>query len=474
MRHLPIFLGLEAREALVVGGGPAAAARVRHLLAAGARVRVVAPGAGAEIEELAAGGEIDLARRRFRDADTDGAAIVFSATGVSEVDERVAQAARRAGVPVNVADRAGLSDFIMPAIIDRDPVLVAISTGGAAPALARALRARIERLLPARLGRLARFAERFRGAVAATVAEPAARRRFWENFFDGPVAESLLRGERGTAGRRMLTLVNGGHAAHDAAAGAAEGVVYLVGAGPGDADLLTLRAVRLLERADVVVHDRLAGPDILNFARREAERIYVGKAKADHAMSQDEINALLVARAREGKQVVRLKGGDPFIFGRGGEELDALDRAGIRAEVVPGITAAAGCAASAGIPLTHRDHAGAVTFISGHRRDGEPDYDWAALARGGQTIVVYMGLSTAGAIAGRLIAHGMDPATPAAMIENGTRPDERVVPGVLADLGRMAAEHGIAGPALLVIGEVARVASARGLADAAPVAREAG
>ncbi len=326
---------LESRRALVVGGGAVAAARVRHLLAAGAAVTVIAP-EGPEIADEIAGfaarGEIALARRGFRRSDVDGSAIAFAATGDDGandgVDSEVSRAARDAGVPVNVADRADLSTFIMPAIVDRDPILVGISTGGAAPVLAREVRARIERLLPAELGRLARFAESFRGAVRATIGGKQARRRFWENFFDSETAQLVLRGELAAAGAGMLSLVN-----RDAPE-APDGVVHFVGAGPGDADLLTIRAHRLLLRADVVIHDRSVGPEIVNFARREAERVAVG------GPIQEKITALLIGRARRGQRVVRLRLGDPMTFAGADVERAALAEAGIRVEIVPGVAAA--------------------------------------------------------------------------------------------------------------------------------------
>ncbi|MEE8276411.1 MAG: siroheme synthase CysG [Alphaproteobacteria bacterium] len=454
MDHLPIFMSLKGRRALVVGGGEPAARKVRHLRAASAETTVVAPEAVAELEELAARGDITLWRRSFAPRDLDGAVIAFAATGIAEVDARVAELARAAGIPVNAVDRPAHSTFIMPAIVDRDPITIGISSGGTAPLLVRRLRAELESRLPAALGRLARFAGSFRTAVKANVRDPAARARFWERFFDGPVASAVLDGDERRALVRMLALVN-----RPQSEGAA-GEVAIVGAGPGDPDLLTLGALQALQAADVVVHDRLIGPKILDYARRDAERIFVGKSRDGHAMDQDAINDLLVRLAGAGKRVVRLKGGDPFIFGRGGEEQEALRRRGVAVRVVPGVTAATGCAASAGFPLTHRDHASSVTFLTGQLQDGAPEPDWASLARGSDTLVVYMGVATAGTLAARLIAHGLDPATPAAVVENGTLPDERVVAGTVGSLAAMVRAHGIAPPALIVIGEVARLAEA--------------
>lgn len=461
MDHLPVFLDIMGREALVVGGGCGAAARKARLLAkAGARVTVVCPypTPDPELLSMARDGGVDLHQREFVADDVAGRAVVISAIGSSGTagcnDAVVSEAAKTAGVPVNVVDGPALSTFIMPAIVERDAVTVAISSGGTAPVLARSLRAKIERMMPANMGRLARFAASFRAAVQATHSEPVARRRFWERFFDGPVAEAVLSGDERWARERMLDAVNRPQEVHST-----DGTVYLVGAGPGDPDLLTMRALRLLEQADVIVHDRLVTPQILDYARRDAERVYVGKAKGAHARTQDQINALLVKLARDGQRVVRLKGGDPFVFGRGGEEREFLIRHGIRVEVVPGITAASGCAAATGIPLTHRDCAQSAVLVTGHGQNGEPDLDWKALARQKQTIAVYMGASAAGHISEKLISQGMNPATPAAVIANGTRPDQRVETGALHQLEMLAARCPDA-PLLLVVGDVVRQADA--------------
>ena len=454
MDYFPIFLALRGRKALIVGGGDIAARKVRLLRKAGAATVIVAPALCGELRALAASGDVEWHARPFAEADLDGAAVAFAATGIERVDSDVAAAAQRAGIAVNAVDRPALSSFVVPAIVDRSPIVVGISTGGTAPVLARRIRAEIESRLPANLGRLARFADSFRSAVKAKIGDAGARRRFWEHVFDGPVAANMLAGDEHRARERMLSMVN-----RPAEQPRADGMVHIVGAGPGDPDLLTFRAMRAMQAADVVVYDRLIGDDILDYVRRDAERIYVGKAAANHAMPQDEINALLLHHARAGRIVVRLKGGDPFVFGRGGEEMTYLRAAGIAVEIVPGITAAAGCAAAAGLPLTHRDFVSGVTFVAGHGKgDSEPDLDWASLAASRQTIVVYMGVATAGTIGARLIGHGMDPATPAAVIENGTRPDQIVACGTVATLAQTVARRGIAGPALLVIGAVAALA----------------
>jgi uroporphyrin-III C-methyltransferase/precorrin-2 dehydrogenase/sirohydrochlorin ferrochelatase len=454
MDYFPIFLDLRRRKALVVGGGENAARKVRLLRKADADIVVVAPALNDELARLARKGEVDWQARPFVAADLAGSAVAFAATDNEAIDTGVTAAADAAGIPVNAVDRPHLSSFVVPAIVDRSPLVIGISSGGAAPVLARRVRAQIETLLPAGLGRLARFADSFRGAVKASVADAGDRRRLWERVFDGPVAADVLAGDETRARERMLSLVN-----RPGERTQKTGMVYIVGAGPGDPDLLTFKALRAMQAADIVVYDRLIGDEILDYVRRDAERIYVGKAASNHARSQDEINALLAEHARAGRTVVRLKGGDPFVFGRGGEEMVYLQQAGIAVEVVPGITAAVGCAAAAGLPLTHRDLAAGVTFVTGHGKgDAEPDLDWAALAASRQTIVVYMGVATAGTVGARLIAHGLDPATPVAVIENGTRPNQVVARGSVATLAATVARRGITGPALLVIGAVAALA----------------
>jgi uroporphyrin-III C-methyltransferase / precorrin-2 dehydrogenase / sirohydrochlorin ferrochelatase len=448
MDYLPIFVDLKGRKALLVGGGETALQKLRLLRRAGAAVTVVTPEPSAEIAALAEAGEIVLHRRRFAADDVQGSAVVIGATA----DAAVATAAREAGIPVNIVDHAELSTFIVPAIIDRSPIVVGISSGGAAPLLARLLRAKLELELPARLGELARFAQRFRGAVRGLIADAPSRRRFWERFFASPAAEQVLAGNERAAREAMLPLLNR-TSAHTQA-----GAVYLVGAGPGDPDLLTGRALRLMQQADIVFYDELIGPETLDRVRREALRVYVGKTKGRHAYTQDEINQALVREAKAGRRVLRLKGGDPFVFGRGGEEMDYVRRQGIEVIVAPGITAAIGCLADAGIPLTHRDYASSVTFVTGHTKDGS-EID-ASLTGGDRTLVVYMGLSRAGAIADQLMAADLDPATPVAIIQNGTRPTQTVVTGVVRDLEALATPLARLGPALLVVGKVVTLAAA--------------
>jgi uroporphyrin-III C-methyltransferase / precorrin-2 dehydrogenase / sirohydrochlorin ferrochelatase len=456
MQSFPLFLTLRDRQTLVVGGNDAAARKAELLLAAGARVSLIAETVNGDIAQLISDGRIAWAGHGFDDEDLAGVALVIVASDDEPLQTRVSQAAQRRSLPVNVVDRPKISSFIMPSIVDRGPVTIAISTGGAAPALARKVRAEIERALPAALGRVARFAEIFREQVRRTLREPRARRRFWDRVFDGRVGQLALVGDEIAARRELIRLLDGARNQ-----GAPAGIVHLVGAGPGDPDLLTLKAHRLLQRADVVVYDRLVSPEVLGAARRDAERIYVGKRRAHHCMPQAEINERLVSLARAGKKVVRLKGGDPFVFGRGGEEIEALMKAGVAVEVVPGITAALGCAASAGIPLTHRDHAQACVFVTGHLKDGEVDLDWEMLARPRQTVVIYMGAETLPVIVRQLMQHGLAAATPIALIEGGTTERERRVVATLDSIERHAAHAQLEGPTLCMVGEVVGLALGR-------------
>ena len=450
MDQLPIWLGLKGRPVKVAGTGTAASAKARLAVQAGAAVTLFSPVLEEDAAELVSSGAVRFEARNFCPDDADDAALMFSATGSESEDRIVAEAAKAAGVPVNVVDRPTLSTFLMPAIVDRGPVVVGISTGGASPALAVRVRAKIEAVLPHRLEALARFAGSFRDAVRARVPAPAERIRFWNRVLGGAVARAVLAGRDGEARAGMLRLLNASSA--DAFT---KGVVYLVGSGPGDPELVTLRALRLIQEADVLVYDRLVDDAVLDYARRDAERIYVGKQASRHSIPQERIHEILVERAERGLRVVRLKGGDPFVFGRGGEEADALAASGVTVEVVPGVSAALGCAAAAGVPLTHRDHAGAVTFVTGHSRSGGEEPDWGVLARLRHTLVVYMGIANAASIAAKLMAEGLSGSTPVTVIENGTLPQERVLSGRLDGLAELIEFQEIKAPALLMIGDVA-------------------
>ena len=452
MDFLPIFLDIRAQPCLVVGGGEVAARKCALLLRAGARVTVLAPELSAAFDADLAAARIAHRAARFRDEDLEGFAVAIAATSDDAVNRAVAAAAKARRIPVNVVDQPALCSFILPSIIERAPLVVAVSSGGASPVLARLLRARLESLIPAGYGRLAALAGAFRDRVKARF-KPAERRRFWERVLQGPIAE-LVFGGRDAEARAAL------QAALDdkrLAVSLEGGEVSLIGAGPGDPDLLTFRALRLMQQADVVVYDRLVSRPVLDLVRLEAERIYAGKERAKHTLPQEDINHLLVRLAREGKRVVRLKGGDPFIFGRGGEEIDTLAAEGIPFQVVPGITAAAGCASYAGIPLTHRDYAQSVVFVTGHMQDGSMNLNGRALAQPRQTIVFYMGLVGIDVLCRELTAHGLPAATPAALIQQGATPQQRVLTGTLESLPGIVREGGVKAPTLIIIGEVVRL-----------------
>jgi len=451
MRHLPVFLDIKDHPVLVVGGAEMAARKVEVILKAEARITIVAEDLCPTLEDLAEQGTVEYKARAFDDGDLDGAFLVFVATGDEDLNRRVSSLARDAGIPVNVIDRIELCTFIMPAVIDRSPMMVAVSSGGNAPIIARALKVRLETVVPAGLGRLAEFAGACRDRVKDVIPEGPLRLRFWERFIHGPIAEYILAGQEEAAGNLFEETLALAREGEDAAA---HGEVYLVGSGPGDPDLLTFRALRLMQQADVVLHDRLVTDEIMELVHRDAERIFVGKRRGDHAMAQEEIGQLMIRLAKQGKRVLRLKSGDPFVFGRGGEEIDALSSEGIHFQVVPGVTAANGCASYAGIPLTHRDHAQSCIFVTGHAKDDHLDLDWPALVRPSQTLVVYMGLDSLAMLTEKLIGHGADPKTPAAIVDNGTRPGQRVVTAPLEDLARRAVEEKLPGPSIIIIGSV--------------------
>ncbi|MDD9816913.1 MAG: siroheme synthase CysG [Gammaproteobacteria bacterium] len=450
MSFLPIFLRLEGRACLLVGGGGVAARKAERLLAAGAAVTVAAPRLGAELERLRAEGRIRHLPAPFERRQLQGMTLVIAATDDPEVNRQVSDCARAAGLPVNVVDCPDLCTFTMPALVERPPLRVAVGTGGAAPILARQLRARLESELPAAYGRLAELAGSFRERVRARYADPRRRRRFWEAALEGAPAELALSGRVAEARRRLEEMLQADRAPE-------RGEVYLVGGGPGDPDLLTFRALRLMQQADVAIYDRLVAPPLLELVRRDARRIYVGKGRDIHTVPQAEINALMVRLAREGNRVLRLKGGDPFIFGRGGEEMETLAEAGVSFQVVPGITAASGCSCYAGIPLTHRDYAHSCIFVTGHLRDGSLDLNWDALVQPKQTIVVYMGVQALEPLCRELVRRGMSAATPAALVQQGTTARQRVYSGDLDTLPGIAREREVRPPSMIIVGDVVRL-----------------
>ena len=464
MRTFPIFVSFDRKPPLVVGGGHLAAIKTRLLLKRAQRVDIAAEELGLELSKLAEVGKVVRQPAEPRVDQIQGRPLVISATEDDREDERVAEIAHALGVPVNVPDRPQLCTAALPAIVDRGEVTVAIGTSAAAPVLAQRLRTWLEHELHPRLGELAKFAGSFRERVAAALPEGPGRRHFWEAVFGGPAADAVLHGDEDAA-RRLIDLeIARAASEHERQSVAPRGRVILVGAGPGDPDLLTMKAIRALKAADVVFYDKLVGQGVLELARREAKLISVGKAKGAHSVPQTEINDLLVAHAKAGKTVVRLKGGDPFIFGRGGEELDALRAAAIPIDVVPGITAGAAASASLQVPLTHRDVSHSVTFVSGHEAGGvAPSFehlDLRALASGNNTLVVYMGVTTSAVIARRLLDAGFREGLPVIAVENASRPDERRLATTISTLANDPERLGLSSPAVLVFGEVAGLPAA--------------
>lgn len=451
MDALPVFFDLRGRDVLVVGGGAVAERKIDLLLRAGARVTVVAPGLSAALTARRDRGEVEHLARAFQESDVAGRALVVAAADDAAVNAAASRAAQAAGVPVNVVDAPELCTVTFGSIVEREPITVAISSGGRAPVLARLLKARLEHELPAAFGRLAALAGKYRARVKARLPESGVRRAFWEWVMHGPVAEAVFAGREAEAEALLEARLA------DPAAAPRRGCVYLVGAGPGDPDLMTFRALRILQKADIIFYDRLIPKAVLDLARRDAERFYVGKERSHHCVPQSQINALLIEHARAGRTVVRLKGGDPFIFGRGGEEALALAEAGVDFQVVPGITAASGCAAYAGIPLTHRDLARGVRFLTGHTRDGRVDLDLIGRPHPQETLVFYMALSQLEVICRALVERGLPGDWPAAAIEQGTTARQRVVEATLDTLPAGVQAAGLRSPALLIVGRVVRL-----------------
>ena len=444
MDYLPLFADIRHKAVLVVGGGDVAARKIELLRRAGARVQVVSRELCEELTALEASGSIEWLATEYQASQLDSVFLVIAATDNGELNGQVYLDATARHLLANVVDDQPKCSFIFPSIVDRSPLVVAISSSGTAPVLARLLREKLEALLPANLGQMADLAGRWRDKVKARFTRMSDRRRFWEKAFNGLFANQVASGNIEGAMRTLDQQLEDPEAR--------QGEIILVGAGPGDSGLLTLRGLQVMQLADVVLYDHLVSDEVLDLVRRDADRICVGKRANVHTVKQEETNRLLVEFARQGKRVVRLKGGDPFIFGRGGEELQAAMAAGIPFQVVPGVTAAAGATAYAGIPLTHRDYAQSVLFITGHCREDGSGMDWPSLTRSSQTLAVYMGTMKAGEISSQLIAHGRDPQTPAAVISRGTRQDQRVMTGTLQQLEELA--RNAPTPALLVIGEV--------------------
>jgi uroporphyrin-III C-methyltransferase/precorrin-2 dehydrogenase/sirohydrochlorin ferrochelatase len=447
VQYLPIFTKLDNKPVLVVGGGDVALRKCRAFLKARASVTVVAPEFCGELLEHAANNEVILTQAYFNESHLDGKMLVIAATDNESVNNTVFELANQRHIFVNVVDDQPKCTFIFPSIVDRDPITIAISSAGTAPVLARRLREKLETLIPQHIGPLATLVGSFRNHVKARFKHFADRRQFWEGVFDSSVVSKVQVGDTQGATAQLHDMLD--------AKAEPEGEVYIVGAGPGDPELLTLKALQLMQQADVVVYDYLVSDEIMDLVRRDADLICVGKRLGNHSVKQEDTNQMLVDLAQKGKKVCRIKGGDPFIYGRGGEEVQVLAQHNVRYQIVPGITAAAGCSAYAGIPLTHRDHAQAIQFVTGHcKKDGQ-ELDWPSLAKPNQTLAIYMGVLKSPHIQAQLIKHGRDASTPVAIIENGTRKEQRVVRTHLGELAQQIEHHCIVSPALLIIGEVA-------------------
>jgi uroporphyrin-III C-methyltransferase/precorrin-2 dehydrogenase/sirohydrochlorin ferrochelatase len=451
MKHFPVFLSLEDKHCIIIGGGTIAERKADSLLSAKARVTIVSPQLTTHLAYLVKEGQLHYIARHYQEHDIKDAFLVVAATNQADINQIVAEYANTNNILVNVVDNVSLCNFIVPSVLDRSPVTVAVSTGGASPVLARQLRMKLESMIPSSCGELATITEEYREQVKQKFATVEERKVFWENVLKGTVAELVYAGQV-QAARDLLDKLLAEQVPQ-----AQLGEVYLVGAGPGDPDLLTFKAVRLMQRADVMVYDRLVSQPILDMANKNAQRIYVGKQKDNHAVPQDKINDLLVDLAKQGKRVLRLKGGDPFIFGRGGEEIETLVEEGVPFQVVPGITAASGCSSYAGIPLTHRDYAQSVTFATGHLKDGSINLNWEQLAQPNHTLVFYMGLTGIQVISEQLLAHGLPADTAAALIEQGTTRNQRVHIGTLKSLPQLVQDSGVRAPTLTIVGNVVQL-----------------
>jgi uroporphyrin-III C-methyltransferase/precorrin-2 dehydrogenase/sirohydrochlorin ferrochelatase len=448
MDYFPLFIKLNQRNCLVVGAGEIAARKIELLSRAGAIITVIASQIGDSVKAMKDSHQLIIKEKTFAETDASGFQLIVSATNNSATNILVAATATKLDILVNVVDNPDLCSFIFPAIIDRSPIIAAVSSGGASPVLARLLRAKIESIIPHAFGQLAKLAEKFRTPVKQHFLEPSQRRIFWEQVLQGRIAELVFAGKKTEAEKQLKLLLSQTEPTDN------KGEVYLVGAGPGDPDLLTFRALRLMQQADVVIYDRLVSAEILDLTRRDSEKIYVGKQRQNHSLPQHSINQLLASLAKQGKRVVRLKGGDPFIFGRGGEEIETLVAEKVPFQIVPGITAASGCATYAGIPLTHRDHAQSCTFVTGHLKDNSINLNWPQLSAPNQTIVFYMGLSGLEKICQSLIEHGCPKNHPIAIIQQGTTPKQRVITGILETFHNQVINEGIKAPTLIIVGTV--------------------
>lgn len=456
MDYLPIFFDVRGKPCLLVGGGEVAARKAALLNRAGAQLIVVAPEARDDVVALAQSSHGEYHARKFVAADLDGVHLVIAATSDTAVNAEISELADARKLPVNVVDQPPLCRFIVPAIVERAPITIAISTGGNSPVLTRELKERIETAVPRGYGDFAHLLGSWRDEVKAAIPDDKQRTRFWESLMSGEVASLVFQGKTDAAKtayqQQLQSFVQKQGEENNKT-----GEVWLVGAGPGDPELLTLKALRFMYAADVVLYDRLVSDEIMTMVRPDAEKIFVGKEAKHHPVPQEQINNKLIHYARQGLKVLRLKGGDPFIFGRGGEEIEELAEAGIPFQVVPGITSASGCSAYAGIPLTHRDYSQSVSFVTGHLKDDRPDLDWHMLAKEQQTLVIYMGLMALPVISEKLISHGMRADMPVAVVEQGTRANQRVVTASLTDIDAVVKKAELKAPALIIVGPVVKL-----------------
>ncbi|MCW8878419.1 MAG: siroheme synthase CysG [Kangiellaceae bacterium] len=449
MDYFPLFTDIKQKECLVVGGGEIAFRKASALLRAGSNVTIVAPEICDNVQDLAENAACKIVQQKYQNSFLDNKILVIAATDIRSLNEQVFSDANDRNIPVNVVDNPDLCTFIFPAIVERGPMTIAVCSNGNAPVLGRLLRAKIESIIPFQYGRLAELAQKYRAKVKSAFSNTNQRRDFWESVFEGKVAEKVFDGEFEQAEEMLNQKLE-----TDSFPQEQRGEVYLVGAGPGDPELLTFKALRLMQQADVVIYDRLVTPEILDLTRRDAHKIYVGKKSKYHCVPQKDINSLLLEYAEKGHRVLRLKGGDPFIFGRGGEEAEELVKRQIPFQVVPGITSAAGASTYSGIPLTHRDYSHSVTFVTGHLKNDTCDLNWKALAQPGQTLVIYMGLAGLATISTQLVNHGLPDSTPVALVQNATRGNQKVVIGNLSNIEKVAKENEVVSPALIFVGEV--------------------
>ncbi len=449
MINLPIFIKLQSQHCLVVGGGVVATRKIKQLLNAEAQIFVVAPDICDELKKINGFGEIHYIKQNYNEEYLEDKKLVIAATNNKQLNTEIAEHAKAKDILVNVVDNPEAGNFILPSVIDRSPIVIAVSTSGVAPVLTKLLSTRIETIVPFSYGKLAAFIGKFRSLVKEKIPDRKNQRRFWENVLDGPISEMFCAGQEEKSLKLLKEQLENDQLSVDI-----RGEVYLVGGGPGDPELLTFRALRLMQQADVVLYDRLVAPKILEFVRKDAKRIYVGKERDRHTLPQAEINQLLVDLARQGKRVLRLKGGDPFMFGRGGEEIDLLYENNIPFQIVPGITAANGCASYAGIPLTHRDYAQSCLFVTGHLKDGSMNLNWQTLVQPQQTLAVYMGTHSLDILSRKLIKYGMKKSMPAAIIQQGTTGDQNIFLSTIEHLPRVPKENNVKPPSMIIIGEV--------------------